>query len=218
MAWGSKQVTSDKPVVRPTRGRPVKEIPDRREEVLRTAARLFSERGYRNATLEDVGAALGISRPALYHYARSKDELLSECATLAFDQLAGAVEAARALPTGLERVTHFFRAYAQLTWDDFGRCFVLIDLRELNEPSKEHARQTQLKLGASVAAFVAEGIEDGSIRPCAPADVSRALFGAFNSIPRWHRSVSRRSVANIAESFLGIMIDGIGPPQPNPDP
>jgi AcrR family transcriptional regulator len=203
---------SGPPIPRRKRGRPVKETPDRREEVLRTAARLFGERGFRNTTLGDVGAALGISSPALYHYARSKEELLSECANIAFDRLLLALEAAKASATGLDRVEHFFDAYAQLTWDDFGRCFVLIDLRELNEPAKELARQTQLRLGGAVAAFIAEGVEDGSIRPCAPADVSRALFAAFNGIPRWHHPGSSRSIRNITESFLRIFLQGIKQP------
>jgi len=206
MALSSDQAANNEPVRR--RGRPPK-VPDRRDEVLRTAARIFSQCGFKNATLEDVGNALGISRPALYHYAKSKDELLSECAKIAFQELLDALDTAKAAPNGLERVQVFFRLYGNIIWDDFGRCFVLTDRRELNDLEKEHTRQTQLMLGAAVESLVLEGIKDGSIRQCPAADVSRTLFGVFNSIPRWHHEHSRRPIADISESLLTIVVQGI---------
>src|SRR3546814_14487398 len=61
------------------RGRPNNRFGDRRIEVLRTAARVFSDLGFRPATLADVARELGMTRAALYHYSPSKDALLPEC-------------------------------------------------------------------------------------------------------------------------------------------
>ena len=63
---------------------------NRLEEVLRVAARLFSEQGFRQATLEDVAAALNVTRPALYHYSRSKDELAAKCLDIAIAEISEA--------------------------------------------------------------------------------------------------------------------------------
>ena len=41
------------------------------------AAELFRERGFRETSLDDIGAAAGVSGPAIYRYFKSKDELLS---------------------------------------------------------------------------------------------------------------------------------------------
>src|SRR3546814_18391640 len=59
------------------RGRPNNRFGDRRIEVLRAAANIFSDLGFRQATLEDVARELGMTRAALYHYARSKDAPLT---------------------------------------------------------------------------------------------------------------------------------------------
>jgi AcrR family transcriptional regulator len=48
----------------------------RREQVLRAAVRVFSERGYRATSMNDLADAVGLSKPALYHYVRSKEDLL----------------------------------------------------------------------------------------------------------------------------------------------
>src|SRR5690348_17105003 len=48
----------------------------RKRALLRVALRQFRDRGYLGATMNDIGAAAGVSGPALYHHFRSKDDLL----------------------------------------------------------------------------------------------------------------------------------------------
>ena len=48
-----------------------------REAILARAALLFAQRGYPATTMNEVAEACGISKPALYHYVRDKDELLA---------------------------------------------------------------------------------------------------------------------------------------------
>lgn len=54
---------------------------DRRRELLRAAARLVAERGFAGVRLEDLGAAVGISGPAVYRHFPNKDALLVELLT-----------------------------------------------------------------------------------------------------------------------------------------
>jgi AcrR family transcriptional regulator len=51
---------------------------DHRQEILRTAARLFQQRGYDATSMNDVAAALKLSKGGLYHHFQSKDEILFE--------------------------------------------------------------------------------------------------------------------------------------------
>src|ERR1700741_5361169 len=50
----------------------------RREELLDAAALLFAEHGFARVTMDDIGAACGISGPALYHHFESKEAMLGE--------------------------------------------------------------------------------------------------------------------------------------------
>jgi AcrR family transcriptional regulator len=56
-----------------------------RQEILRTAARLFRERGYDATSMNDISAALKLSKGGLYHHFRSKDEILYEIMNHAMD-------------------------------------------------------------------------------------------------------------------------------------
>src|SRR5580704_11572200 len=48
-----------------------------REAIMTAATELFRERGFRETSLGDIGAAAGVSGPAIYRYFGSKGELLS---------------------------------------------------------------------------------------------------------------------------------------------
>ena len=163
------------------RGRP-RRFDDRRSEVLRTAARVFSELGFRQATLEDIAGALGMTRPALYHYARSKDTLLLECGRIARQQLSEAVAKALDLSDGAAQLASFFRQYCAITADDFGRCFVLTDLSEMDPVGRETTREAQIAFGRAVAGMIRVGIMDGTIRQCDVTEVSRTIFASFNGV------------------------------------
>ena len=48
-----------------------------RAQILRTAADLFRERGYRATTLDNIAGRLGMSKASLYTYFRAKEEMLA---------------------------------------------------------------------------------------------------------------------------------------------
>ena len=50
----------------------------RRQQILSTAAELFAQRGFHGVSVADLGAAVGISGPALYRHFPSKDAMLAE--------------------------------------------------------------------------------------------------------------------------------------------
>lgn len=191
------------------RGRPAR-FPDRRHEVLRTAARIFSREGFRQATLADIAQALDMTRPALYYYAESKDELLAQCGEISREQLEAALAEAQREASGLARLRAWFVNYAVITCDDFGRCFVLTDHSEMHPAEGERNRLAQLRLGRAAAAMVRQGIEDGSIRPCDPVIASRALYAIFNGMARWHRPDNAKSPAQFAGEFLDLVVQGLG--------
>src|SRR5882757_10492286 len=53
----------------------------RREQILAAAAELFAHHGFHGVGINDIGAAVGISGPALYRHFRSKDSVLGEMLT-----------------------------------------------------------------------------------------------------------------------------------------
>src|SRR5881394_2026536 len=46
------------------------------EHILRTSARIFAEKSYHSTSMRDISRATGVSLSGLYHYCKSKEELL----------------------------------------------------------------------------------------------------------------------------------------------
>ncbi len=53
-------------------------LPPKHLEVLRTAMRLIAERGYRGASLRELARRVGMQQPSLYHYFRSKEDMVEQ--------------------------------------------------------------------------------------------------------------------------------------------
>jgi AcrR family transcriptional regulator len=49
-----------------------------RTRILESAHRVFSQKGYREATMDEIAEGLSLSKPALYRYYKSKEELFRE--------------------------------------------------------------------------------------------------------------------------------------------
>jgi TetR/AcrR family transcriptional regulator len=77
----------------------------RRLRLLSTAAEIFSKRGFRATSMKEIAAAVGMSKPTIYHYFRSKEELLVRLYSDVLDEsLDAARETVAAAPTPLDAI------------------------------------------------------------------------------------------------------------------
>ncbi len=182
----------------------------RRLEVLRAAARTFNRRGFHIATLDDVADELGVTKPAIYYYAKSKDELLAACGQLAIRSLEAALDksGAREL-SAAERLRRFFALYAEIICGDFGRCLVLTEPRDLAPASRKINVAGRRALNLAVREIIREGMAEGVFRPCDDRALAIALFDAFNGMAKWFDPKGAMSLEQIVEQYLAIFLYGV---------
>lgn len=198
-----------------TRGRPRgstgsrEKFDQRRFEVLQTAARVFNTKGFQIATLEDVADELGVTKPALYYYVRSKDEILFACAQLALEELETALGRPDKALSGLERLKQFFRAYGEMICEDFGRCLVLTSPRDYVQRMRNRTVTGRRAINTMVRAIVTDGIKDGSIKRCDDRLLVFAMFDAFNGLARWFDPKGPTPLNKVIEQYLTLFLDGV---------
>lgn len=184
---------------------------ERRLEILRTAARAFTERGFHATSLNDLAALLDVTKPSIYYYVQSKDELLFECGRLALERLTEAMKrAVTSDENALERLRAFFLNYAEIICDDFGRCLVLTDPQWLEPDNRKLNVHGRRELTQEIQNIIAKGISEGSIRPCNPRIAAFTLFSAFNGIARWYRPDGGMKPAELARETLNLLVNGLG--------
>lgn len=181
----------------------------RRFEVLQTAARVFNTKGFQLATLEDVADELGVTKPALYYYVRSKDEILFACGQLALEELEAALDRSDKSRSGLDRLKQFFRAYGEMICKDFGRCLVLTSPRDYVQRMRNRTVSGRRAINTMVRAIVTDGIKDGSIKRCDDRLLVFAMFDAFNGLARWFDEKGPTPLKTIIEQYLAMFLDGV---------
>ena len=199
---------------------PWKKAPDRRSErnlkqeaVLAAAARVFAERGYHRASLDEVAQILNVTKPTLYYYFKNKEAMLFACIKHGLDTLEAAGEA---MPdaeetTGMDRLVAYLKRYAGINETDFGRCAVRISDAELSDTSRKKVRRLKTEIDRKLRELISNGIADGSIAPSDPKITAFALAGALNSIGHWHQRDTELAGQKMIEEYVALLVNGLAP-------
>jgi AcrR family transcriptional regulator len=184
----------------------------KREAVVLAAARAFNERGFHNTSLDDIAAALGVSKPTVYYYVESKEHLLFECFLAGLEGIREGFRRAQesGLP-GRDRLAAVIRDYAQAVASEFGWCMVRAEDHDLGPELRARIRALKSEIDQGIRRLLAEGVRDGSIAPCDPKMTAFALAGALNWIAQWYRENQPMTPAELAEAFVGIFERGLLP-------
>ena len=150
------------------------------KKILDVSHRLFREKGYDHTTIQDITDALGMSKGAVYHHFKSKEDILDKLTDRYYDEM-GWFRGIRldSSLTGLEKV----RQVLLRLLSDPGK----LDLDRLTSSTAMDPKLLTLTLRASVAdsgpfleALIREGIADGSIAVAQPKEFSEAFMILMN--------------------------------------
>jgi AcrR family transcriptional regulator len=183
---------------------------ERERQVLAAARALFAERGYGEVTMDEVAAAVGVTKPLLYTYFGNKERLYLACMEPAAqglqDAVAGAVAEAEhpadALRPGV-------RAFFEFVDRDRDAWRVLFDetLPAGGEVARRVAAHRQ-QLEGTVAALVTARLPRGRAAVEVEA-LSTALLGAAESLARWWLHTGALSAGQAAELLIDTVEPGL---------
>lgn len=182
----------------------------RRREILRVAARLFAEFGYEGTTLEMIADELGLSKPGLYHYITSKDDVLAQIHEDIVQDIIDQVQASIA-PTipPQERLWRLIVVHtSSLCAYPERRAFNLFGGSLFTQHSQD-VIELRAHYQQMVEAILAEGIETGVFHVTDAKLATLAVLGALNWIPRWYSPDGPLSAEEVGEYFANILIAGL---------
>jgi AcrR family transcriptional regulator len=185
---------------------------ERRQQIVEAAARLFDAHGYGNTSMEDVAMSISIAKPTLYHYFRSKEEILrsihEEFIQLLIDKYMARVSRGLdppALVLGAMKdilslmVTH--RGYVRVFFEHH---------RELPPEAKRYVTSQRDAYESLVRSAVAAGQARGTFSQAIDEKmISLAVFGMCNWAYQWFDEQGRLSADEIAETYWRLLLNGI---------
>lgn len=182
----------------------------KREAILRTAVQLFLERSYAGTAMNDIAENLRITKPALYHYFRNKEDILLECYRWGCMLIRESLdEIAARQGTGIEKVSEFIRSYTAVITVDFGRAVIRLDDAELSPKARAEIRSYKREIDHRLRTFIQQGIDDGSIAPRDPKLAAFSIAGSLNWICMWYRPGAGLDSDQIGEAFAALLTEGL---------
>jgi len=197
-------------------------VVDSRQEILRTAARLFQQRGYDATSMNDVAAALKLSKGGLYHHFQSKDEILFEIMNHAMEITQERVlSPVRGIADPAERLRALIRLHIEVVLSPRDREITVMlhenhplppALRKrINARKKDYIHflenlmaevQTQAHRDQAQPSHHAKG-------KVSPRAAAFALLGMINWIYQWYKPEGELQAQNLIPQFTGLIFGGI---------
>ncbi|RQR25743.1 TetR/AcrR family transcriptional regulator [Burkholderia sp. Bp9142] len=182
----------------------------KRLAVLRTAARLFNEKGFHASSLDEVAERLHITKPTVYYYAKNKDEILFECVRMGLDMMQQAIR--NITVTGGSAVEKFEAAmleYAKIVTMDFGMCVIRIGEESLIPENRVKLRRLKADIDHEFRILLEKAIEEKAFAPIEPKLGAFVVAGALSWIGRWYREDGGMTAEEIARQATSILLNGL---------
>jgi TetR/AcrR family transcriptional regulator, cholesterol catabolism regulator len=186
---------------------------DSRQEILHTAARLFQQRGYDATSMNDVAAALKLSKGGLYHHFQSKDEILFEIMNHAMDITEERVLApVRGIVDPEERLRALIRLHIGVVLSPVDREITVmlhenhplppILRKRINIRKKEYIHFVESLMAELQSARKSKGA-------VSPRAAAFALLGMINWIYQWYKPDGDLQTHNLVPQFTSLIFGGV---------
>jgi AcrR family transcriptional regulator len=186
----------------------------RRLAVVRTAARVFAERGYRQTSIDDLVEATGLQRGGLYHYIDGKQQLL----LLIHDELMGPlleriepIVAAGGDPE--QQLRDVMRAWVAHVAEHRDHMTVFTEERRLleSDPEWKSVRDARDRFRDLLAGLLSRGAAKGTFEVSDPEIALLSILGIVNHMAVWFDPHGRLAPVEVADRCVDLLLEGLRP-------
>jgi AcrR family transcriptional regulator len=204
---------SERTTARARKPAPVRAKKQRDDEVLDAAARVFARRGYADASVQDVADELGILKGSLYHYIKTKEDLLFwllEAVHADLEVIFAEVSQAYDLAP-LERIELYVRRQVLYNLANLERISIYHhDVEALSEEGLATILARRRAHERFITGLIKQAQADGSADPSAdPRILANCLFATVIWTYRWYKPNRRMSRAAVADHCARFTLRGV---------
>ncbi len=182
---------------------------ERRLNIVKAAAKLFSEKGYHDATLEEIARELKYTKGSIYYYISSKQDLLFQCHDMAMNLLLENTDRLKesGLPPEL-MLKEVIKGHIETLMSEFNLITVTLGSDyELEEKYSKIIIQKRDKYEDFISGIIMEGIRQGVFRETPVKLVINLIMGAANWIGRWFSQEGPMTMQEIAQFYADYLTE-----------
>lgn len=185
--------------------------PRKETEIRQVVARLFAEKGYHGTSMREIGRVLGMNQSSLYHYYKSKEDILFHIMDEAMDE---ALTILKEVCTSdlspeekLNRVLAFYTRY--YAGDQESLTLLVNEMNALNTRSHRILLKKQRQYVHLIRSILEELSEQKMMKPIDPTLATFAFFGMVHYTIKWYCKEGPIGPDELANFFVEIFTRGI---------
>lgn len=182
--------------------------------ILHESAKLFAANGYSGTSIQDIAAAVGITKASIYHFFTDKAEIHSTIVLASITRLTALVEdAISRFSMAHEQIEAFARAHAQHISESAPFYFTAaLGYNEIADPAVK-AKVQRMRDGyeETLRRLIRSGIETGEFRELDVKLAARGIISCLNWMARWWRPSGPDTAETIASNYVKLFIRGFLP-------
>jgi AcrR family transcriptional regulator len=186
----------------------------RRGQILAAAARVFAEKGYRDAKISEIAAALDIADGTIYHYFPSKRDLLMAILDKAKTDARVLEPIPGALRTREDLVSALVAAYDALVEHLPSMRTLLVEAWSDDAIMRDYLTAQMRHVRRPIEVYIRARIEAGAFRPVDAALVTQMILGMLVApiVPVLRGATpppSPEQRRRYAETAIDVLLDGV---------
>jgi AcrR family transcriptional regulator len=189
-------------------------VGNRTEDILAAAVAVFAEKGYRATSMNDLARAAGLSKPGLYHYVTSKEQLLVLLYQTVMEQHLveerAVIESSTSATESLRRILAQRAIYScrqQKLWRIFTEEEAEVPAELMGDIRRQRREREDF-----LVKVVEDGLAAGEFRLTGtPRIAVRAMNGAVNFCYKWFDPSGPRDAEQIGSEVAAFLVSALVP-------
>lgn len=184
---------------------------EKKEEIFNRAADIFAKKGYEKTTLEEIAAALKMTKSSIYYYFKGKEDILFQSLIRAHslaNEVLGEIAKKRDIPPE-NKLTLAIKEHIKV----LTKTFVYGTLRQqdllLPDKFRKEVRAERDRFQKTFIGIIQEGIEGGGFRNANLKITSFAILGSVNWIARWYSPEGPLRPEEIGDVVAEYLVRGL---------
>ncbi|MBL7834909.1 MAG: TetR family transcriptional regulator [Cyclobacteriaceae bacterium] len=184
----------------------------RKEQVIRSAAELFKEKGYAASSMRDLAQKLGIEAASLYSHIKSKEEILQ---TLCFDMAAEFRESLDKVEkqnvSASEKLSMGIIGHVNVMARDLTASAVFMnEHRHLSNPHLRDFLLLRINYINRFKAIIEQGVASGEFKKNIDTKLAvMTLFSSLNWMPMWYSPEGSIEPKELGQQLANMLVNGL---------
>lgn len=185
--------------------------PNRRDQLIEVAAKLFKQKGFSSASMRDLAAEMGIEAASLYHHIKSKEEILETiCFEMANKFIDAITETNDIYFNAEERLRMAIKKHVFIITQNINRSSVFLhEWRSLTEPKLSEFIILRNQYEKGIRVILNDGINEDLFDNVDEKFAALTILSTVNWINEWYKPDGKMNAEQVAEKLSDFIFGGL---------